>query len=294
MASKIVSSLARLGGSRWGLVARAGLTNPVHSANSKTLIDNNVRGSLPCGARWHTTSSSGQEYSARGEETEQERADKEEQIREELLDTALEYVVDKGWTKEALAAAAADLGLPTVSTGLVQGGGATLVLHHISVSNRQLDSWMSKEAERLKKDGAKLPVAKFVRGALVQRLGMNAKFILANRWAEAIALTANPVYCKETTRLLQELCDDIWYRAGDTSTDVNWYTKRISVAAIYAATEVFMLQDTSQDFRDTWAFLDRRLADIQGIPNLAKLPADVMKMVGGAVTTAKNIAGLQR
>ena len=36
----------------------------------------------------------------------------------------------------------------------------------------------------------------------------------------------------------QELCDDVWHRAGDASTDYNWYTKRLTLAAVYTSTEV--------------------------------------------------------
>merc|ERR1712226_236163 len=109
---------------------------------------------------------------------------------------------------------------------------------------------------------------------------MNSKYIVADRWTEALALTANPLYCKDTIEAIQELCDDIWYRAGDTDTDCNWYTKRISLAAVYAAAEVFMVQDQSPDFQDTWLFLDRRLADLQGVPDISQLPADMVGMAG--------------
>jgi ubiquinone biosynthesis protein COQ9 len=36
--------------------------------------------------------------------------------------------------------------------------------------------------------------------------------------------------------------DSLWHFAGDKSTDVNWYTKRISLLAIYKSTEVAMMQ----------------------------------------------------
>lgn len=43
---------------------------------------------------------------------------------------------------------------------------------------------------------------------------------------------------------------------------MDWYTKRMSLAAIYKSTELFMLQDKSEDYVDTWGFLDRRMADV--------------------------------
>ena len=71
------------------------------------------------------------------------------------------------------------------------------------------------------------------------------------------------------------------------------YSKRITLAAVYGATEVFMLQDRcfqigffnkilavfltncfssrSPNFEETWAFLDRRLGDLQAAPSLAQV-----------------------
>lgn len=71
-----------------------------------------------------------------------------------------------------------------------------------------------------------------------------------------------------------ELADDIWHACGDTSTDYNWYTKRGLLAAVYAATELYMLTDYSPGYADTWRSLDRRLADV--------------KRLGGAATEVSN------
>lgn len=221
-------------------------------------------------------------------------ADKEEKIKGDLLDASLEEVLVHGWTKAAVYAACVKLGHPSVVAGLVKDPGMELVLHHIQTSNMKLDTWMSEEVSRLKEQGHRIKVGQFVREAVMRRLNMNSPYILAHRWSEALALTANPLYCKDTLGSIQQLCDDIWYRAGDTTTDYNWYTKRISLAAIYAATEVFMIQDQSPDFQETWLFLDRRLQDIRGLPDISQLPGDILAIAGGLATTVKNMAGIQK
>lgn len=77
---------------------------------------------------------------------------------------------------------------------------------------------------------------------------------------------------------LAELVDDILYYAGDKSPDVRvlalfvhaymyahtndqfeWYTKRAGLAAVYTSTELFMTQDYSTDYAETFRFLERRL-----------------------------------
>jgi len=230
------------------------------------------------------------------EEKEKERkeADREEEIKLELLGASLKQVMRYGWSKEAVRAAAEELGRPSVVAGLVKGGGAELVLHHVAVCNKQLNVWMKEEVARQKEDGGKVKVGKFVREAVVRRLSMNGEYVRADRWAEALALTAIPPHCEGALEGIQALCDDIWYHAGDISTDYNWYTKRITLAAVYGATEVFMLQDRSPNFEETWAFLDRRLSDLQAAPSLAQVPGDVAAVLGGLATTARNMAGMQK
>jgi ubiquinone biosynthesis protein COQ9 len=63
-------------------------------------------------------------------------------------------------------------------------------------------------------------------------------------------------------RLIYDTVDGIWYAAGDASTDFSFYTKRATLAGIYAATLMYWLEDRSEDFADTRAFIDRRLADV--------------------------------
>lgn len=42
----------------------------------------------------------------------------------------------------------------------------------------------------------------------------------------------------------------------------SWYSKRALLAAIYKSTELSMIQDRSEDFIDTWEFLDRRIEGV--------------------------------
>ena len=37
----------------------------------------------------------------------------------------------------------------------------------------------------------------------------------------------------------------------------------MTLAGVYKATEIYMLQDSSEDNTNTWAFLDRRIDDLQ-------------------------------
>jgi ubiquinone biosynthesis protein COQ9 len=62
--------------------------------------------------------------------------------------------------------------------------------------------------------------------------------------------------------------DAIWYAAGDTATDFSYYSKRALLTPVYVASVLYWIDDESEDFADTWAFIGRRLDDILRIPRL--------------------------
>jgi ubiquinone biosynthesis protein COQ9 len=74
---------------------------------------------------------------------------------------------------------------------------------------------------------------------------------------------AQPSHLPTALSELSSLSDEIWFLSGDTSVDSSWYTKRASLSAIYAATELFMTTDKSPNFIDTREFLERRFNDVQ-------------------------------
>lgn len=97
--------------------------------------------------------------------------------------------------------------------------------------------------------------------ALVEtRLALIAKDREALR--RALAVLAMPLNLARAAQLGWRTADHIWRAAGDTAADYNHYTKRATLAAIYAATMLVFLDDTSEDLSETRDFLTRRLAGI--------------------------------
>ena len=76
------------------------------------------------------------------------------------------------------------------------------------------------------------------------------------------ALFAFPQHVTAGSRALWATADTIWTALGDTSNDLGWYTKRVSVSGVYAATLLFWLGDDSTDQLATWQFLDRRIENV--------------------------------
>jgi ubiquinone biosynthesis protein COQ9 len=74
-----------------------------------------------------------------------------------------------------------------------------------------------------------------------------------------------PMYAADGARALWGTADAIWSALGDTSEDVNWYTKRATLSGVYASTVLYWLGDNSPGHAETWAFLDRRIDDVMQI-----------------------------
>jgi ubiquinone biosynthesis protein COQ9 len=122
-------------------------------------------------------------------------------------------------------------------------------------------------------------VGRKVRSLVLERLRANVDAGVVPRWQEALAIMSLAENIPASLKELGALSDEIWFLAGDTAVDSSWYTKRASLAGIYAATEVYQTTDQSTDYKDTEEFLDRRLEEL--------------RTVGGTVSSTMEWAGFQ-
>jgi len=65
-----------------------------------------------------------------------------------------------------------------------------------------------------------------------------------------------------SNKTLFKIADEIWFLAGDKSTDYNYYTKRIILMNIYAITFSFFVFDNSKDLERTKKFLDKEISAV--------------------------------
>ncbi|RPB21505.1 ubiquinone biosynthesis protein COQ9, partial [Terfezia boudieri ATCC MYA-4762] len=177
-----------------------------------------------------------------------------------ILSSSLTHVPEHGFSDMALTLGARGTGYLDITTNLFPRGPFEIVYYHLVMSRLNLHQrvqFPSAEAN----GGRELGVGQKLRTLVVERLRANEKVL--GRWQEALGLMSLAGNIPTSISELAKLSDEILYLAGDTSVDTTWYTKRASLSAIYASTELFMTQDTSPDFISTWKFLDRRLEDIQ-------------------------------
>ena len=178
-----------------------------------------------------------------------------EREREALVEAMLPDVAFDGWSRPALRAAARRIGIPAAEAlALFPNGAASLV----ACFSRWADRRMLDQLGTLPLDQPR--VAERIARAIITRLEVIAPWREAVR--RALSVLVLPQHTPLGLRLLYETVDAAWYGAGDSATDFSFYTKRVTLAAIYAATLLYWLEDSSPDFADTRAFLDRRLAAV--------------------------------
>ena len=83
----------------------------------------------------------------------------------------------------------------------------------------------------------------------------------------AQAILATPPSLRKAAKLGWRAADKMWRLAGDTATDYNHYTKRVILSAVYGSTLSVFLNDESDDYAQTRAFLDRRIENVMQFEN---------------------------
>nr|XP_023675569.1 ubiquinone biosynthesis protein COQ9-B, mitochondrial-like [Paramormyrops kingsleyae] len=238
---------------------------------------------------------------AEKEEEEQEKQEEvyetEEELKKRILTAALEFIPEHGWSVEAIAAGAETLGLSTASAGIFTNGAGELVLHFVSQCNAQLVQLLEEQQRQVQlgQAGPK-EKAEFLRDALQTRLRMLAPYM--DSWPQALSTLLLPHNVPSSLKCLSTLVDDLWYYAGDRSTDMRWYSRRLALTAVYSTTELVMVQDSSPDFQDTWMFLDSRIQDMMNGACMAErvrsTGESAVQGIMGAAITLKNLTGLNQ
>ncbi|KKK19827.1 hypothetical protein P175DRAFT_0511627 [Aspergillus ochraceoroseus IBT 24754] len=179
-----------------------------------------------------------------------------------ILTAALKHVPHHGFTRDALTLGARDTGFLDVSVQLLPRGEFDLVLFWLA-SRRGLLRAAVENGLFTTKTVESASVEEKTKTLIMERLEMNAD--IKHQWQDALALMSLPSNIPLSLSELHALASDILSLAGDTSVDASWYTKRLSVSAIYASAEVVMTRDSSPDLSATQGFVDRRVDDSKAI-----------------------------
>lgn len=71
-----------------------------------------------------------------------------------------------------------------------------------------------------------------------------------------------PQNLRQTQSFLWQTCDQIWFLAGDKSTDYNYYTKRTLLGYVYTSSVMYWLSDESANYAETKKFIRCKLQEV--------------------------------
>ena len=178
-----------------------------------------------------------------------------QKLREKLALAVGENAVFDGWTRAAVEAAADSQGIDRAQARLAfPKNQAAMVDAYIE----GVDSEMQLRLPPAKLGGMK--IREKIRTLVWTRLEIMGPAREAVR--RGTAILAMPQNVPLAMRAGWRSADLMWRLAGDTSTDFNHYTKRMTLGAVYASTLLAWLDDASEGWADSAAFLDRRIDDV--------------------------------
>ena len=203
-------------------------------------------------------------------------SDPDAALRDRLADAVAQEAAFSGWSQTALRAAAELIGAGPDAERLFPGGPVD-VLAHLSERADQ------RTVAELENAGA-MALKMRERIKLAVRLRIENTVGGKESVRRGLALLALPFNGPLALRLLYRTVDAIWYAAGDTSTDFNFYTKRATLAGVFSSTLLYWLNDRSEGNAATWSFLDRRIDDVM---RFEKWKAEVRSWTGSRRFSAR-------
>lgn len=178
-----------------------------------------------------------------------------ERLRRELALAVGENAVFDGWTRAAVDSAAGQLGVDPVQARLaVPKSQVGMIDLYIQEVDRALEAYFTPE----RIEGLK--IREKIRVLVWHRLQVMGPAREAVR--RALGILAMPQNLPSALGIGWRTADLMWRLAGDTSSDFNHYTKRLTLSAVYGSTLVVWLDDKSEGWAETAAFLDRRIDDV--------------------------------
>ena len=189
-----------------------------------------------------------------------------DELRTDLAPRIAAAAAFDGWSDAAVRAAALEAGTdPDAAAYAFSGGAMAMISAYTGWVDQQMISALPKDKL------ATMKIRERIRAQVQARLDAMTPHREALRRAQSIM--AMPHNVGRTLKLGWHSADVMWRQAGDTATDYNHYTKRMTLGSIYAATLAVFVADSSDDLAQTRAFLERR---IDGIMQFEKAKARLL------------------
>jgi ubiquinone biosynthesis protein COQ9 len=194
-------------------------------------------------------------------------------LADRILDAALPAIVFDGWTMKTLENAALSIGHTAfdVKRAFPNGVAGAAALFSTRADEAML------ETLRRDYDLSTMKIRERIATSVMVRLRQQLPQREAVR--RMIGFYALPWNVPAGLNTLYATVDAIWHEAGDTSTDYNFYTKRLMLSGVLKSTTNVWLDDKTDEMSETEAFLARRIENVMQIEKTkAKLRDQVKKI----------------
>lgn len=177
----------------------------------------------------------------------------------EVLKYAKIFISEKGLNKNSLENISKRYGLDINEIELLfPEGNIDLIKFTLEQLNKELEEYCKKI------DLIRLPVHKRIKKVLLSKISLMNKNKLFYR-----SIFLNLLIPKKNFSLSNQLynsVDQIWFIAGDSSTDFNFYTKRLILSGIYSRVILFFFNNNNQEELEN--ILDESLKRVSKIPEI--------------------------
>ena len=177
----------------------------------------------------------------------------------EVLKYAKIFISEKGLNKNSLENISKRYGLNINEIELLfPEGNIDLIKFTLEQLNKELEEYCKKI------DLIRLPVHKRIKKVLLSRISLMNKNKLFYK-----SIFLNLLIPKKNFSLSNQLynsVDQIWFIAGDSSTDFNFYTKRLILSGIYSRVILFFFNNNNQEELEN--ILDESLKRVSKIPEI--------------------------
>lgn len=178
-----------------------------------------------------------------------------DEIRALLAPVLPRHAAFDGWRPQAVAMAAAEKGVdPDIAALAFKDGAMDMI-----------DAWFAGiDAAMLDTLPPETLAAMSIRKRITALIEARLTLLAPDREAlrRATAIMAMPTNVPRAGKLGWRAADVMWRAAGDVATDLSHYSKRLTLAGVYASTLLVFVDDESEDWADARAFLARRIENV--------------------------------
>ena len=178
-----------------------------------------------------------------------------------ILKLSKKYIASEGWSDKifSLLASNNNISINKISVLFPQGYQdlLKLYLYESEISFFKSASNLNIKNLKTNKKIVSIILLRFKKNLLEKQLVKRTFYFLM--------LPQNITLCLST---IYRTVDNIWYLAGDKSTDYNFYTKRFILACVYYSTLIYWLKITDNNLEKTKKFIEKSIKNTSIIPKL--------------------------